>query len=109
MTAFAIFGSATSTSLTSRGRSMITDLPTPSARKRVFGGTLGMLETVAGAVSLSVPAAGARPEISAMAAAENDKALMSKVWIDVRLPLLAIFFVLLVIGLLVTSQRCLGW
>src|ERR1700684_4617161 len=34
MTALAIFGSATSTSLTSRGRSRTTDLPTPSGTKR---------------------------------------------------------------------------
>src|SRR5271154_751611 len=105
MTAFAIFGSATSTSLTSRGRSMIDDLPTPSERKRVFGVTLGMLEVVAGGASLSAAAAGARAEISASAAAENDKALMSKGRMGVRFPLLAMFFVLLVMGaLLVTSQ-----
>jgi hypothetical protein len=83
---------------------MIDDLPTPSERKRVFGATLGMLEVVAGAASLSAAVAGARPEIGASAAAENDKALMSRVRSDVRLPLRAMFFVLLVIGaLLVTS------
>ena len=35
-TALAIFGSATSTSLMSRGRSMTIDFPTPSERKRAF-------------------------------------------------------------------------
>src|ERR1700722_10524009 len=105
ITKFAIFESATSTSLTSRGRSMIADLPTPSERKRVFGATLGMLEVVAGAASLSAAVAGARPKIGASDAAENDNAPMSKVRSGVRLPLRAMFFVLLVIGaLLVTSQ-----
>jgi hypothetical protein len=32
----AIFGSATSTSLMSRGKSITIDLPTPSGRKRAF-------------------------------------------------------------------------
>jgi hypothetical protein len=60
---------------------------------------------VAGAASLSAAVAGARPEIGASDAAENDNAPMSKVRSDVRLPLRAMFFVLLVIGaLLVTSQ-----
>src|ERR1700733_364489 len=97
MTAFAIFGSATSTSLTSRGRSMIADLPMPSERKRVFGATLGMLDVVSGAASLSAAAAEARSEIDTSAAAENDKAPISRVRIDARLRLLAMFFVLLVI------------
>src|SRR6202020_215659 len=105
MTAFAIFGSATSTSLTSRGRSMIADLPTPSERKWVFGEALVMLDVVAGAASLSAAVAGAKQEIGASAAVENDKALMSTVRIDARLRLLAMFFVLLVIdAVLVTSQ-----
>src|ERR1700722_9856422 len=107
MTAFAIFGSATSTSLTSRGRSMIDDLPTPSERKRVFGATLGMLEVVAGAASLSAAVAGEKPEIGASAAAKNDKALMIRVRSDVRLPLRAMFFVLLVIAPF-WSLRCRG-
>src|SRR6516165_10289618 len=38
MIAFAILGSATRTSLASRGRSMTTDLPMPSGRKRDFAG-----------------------------------------------------------------------
>src|SRR5271154_2711081 len=107
MTALAIFGSATRTSLTSRGKSTIADLPMPSERKRVFG---GMLEVAAGASSLSAAAAGARPGMSASAIAENDTALINKVRIEGRLPLLAIFCVLLVtsILLIISQWRRLG-
>jgi hypothetical protein len=80
-------------------------LPTPSERKWVFGEALVMLDVVAGAASLSAAVAGAKQEIGASAAVENDKALMSTVRIDARLRLLAMFFVLLVIdAVLVTSQ-----
>ena len=85
---------------------MIADLPMPSDRKRIFVVPPLILEVVAGAVSLSAATAGTRSEDSAIAAAESDKALIKKVRIGVRLPLLAILFVLLVIVvLLVTSQR----
>src|SRR5271169_1036383 len=108
MTALAIFGSATRTSLTSRGKSTIADLPMPSDRKRVF---VGMLEVVAGAASLSAAAAGARSEIKASAIVENNRVLINKVRMDVRLPLLAIFLVLLVtsILLIILQRRRLGW
>ena len=111
-------------------------LPTPSARKRVLVVSCGMLEVVAGAAlgdevpagaveagtlmmagpdlgaaSESVAAAGARLDASASVAAEADSALINNVRIDVRLPLLAIFLVLLVMGALrVTSpSRRLDW
>ena len=113
-------------------------MPTPSARKRVFVASCGILDVVAGAsvadevlaraagagtemmagpdagacvASPSAAAAGARLEANASAAAEADNALINNHRIGVRLPLLAIFFVLLVIGALrVTSQpRHLDW
>jgi hypothetical protein len=91
--------------LASRGRSMTADLPTPSERKRTFTGVFGMLEVVAGVASLSAADAGARHKIGASVSAENDTALMSKVRIEARLSLLAIFFFLLGMSvLLVTSQ-----
>src|SRR3982074_2867691 len=55
MTALAILGSAISTSLMSRGRSITTDLPTPSGMKREFRSlpTTSMpLAPVAGALTL---------------------------------------------------------
>src|ERR1700733_8704719 len=100
MTAFAIFGSATSTSLTSRGRSRTADLPMPSERKRTFDDTLGILEVVGGTVSVSAAETGARAGVSASATAENDKAPTIKLRMDVRLSLRAIFFFLLVISVL---------
>jgi hypothetical protein len=78
-------------------------LPMPSERKRTFGETLGTLEVVAGAVSVSAAEAGASAGVSASAIAENDKALIIKTRIDVRLPLRAIFFFLLVMSVPVTS------
>jgi hypothetical protein len=77
MTAFAIFGSATSTSLTSRGKSMITDLPTPSARKR----TLADPTVATGAATLSsLASTGVKAGLSVSAAtAENDRARTRKV------------------------------
>jgi hypothetical protein len=48
----------------------------------------GTLEVVAGAVSVSAAEAGASATV------ENDRALMIKVRMDVRLPLRAIFFFL---------------
>src|SRR5580704_14275258 len=55
MTALAIFGSPISTSLALRGRSITTDLPTPSGRKRV---RTGMLEVTIGAACGSTIVAG---------------------------------------------------
>src|ERR1700756_5367311 len=55
MTALAIFGSPISTSLALRGRSMTTDLPTPSGRKRV---RTGMLDVTIGAACGSTIVAG---------------------------------------------------
>src|SRR5579871_2722529 len=120
MTAFAIFGSATSTSLASRGRSIIVDLPMPSERKRVF---TGMPDVVSGAGSIgaesilaalvfagslltaSLSVADETPGITATAAAENASALINRLRIDVWLPL-AMFFVLLVKGVVpITSPR----
>src|ERR1700721_820392 len=95
MTAFAIFGSATSTSLASRGKSTIVDLPMTSARKR----TLVWALTEIGAVARSsLAAAGAKAAASvSTATAENDKA-----WIrNVRNNRFALHFISSV--LLVTS------
>src|ERR1700729_1081196 len=99
MTALAILGSATSTSLASRGRSTIMDLPTPSARKRsltgmlavtgsaatgavVAGGGTGAVVVAGGVVTGAVSAAstGVRAGLStSAAAAENDRARTRKV------------------------------
>src|SRR3569833_2234841 len=51
-TALAIFGSATSTSFTSSGKSNTTDLPLPSDRKRIFDALVET--TVASASDASV-------------------------------------------------------
>jgi hypothetical protein len=62
-----------------------------------------MLEVVAGAVSVSAAEAGA--EVNASAAAESDKALMTKIRMDGRPPLRAIFFFLLVMRVLLVTSR----
>src|SRR5690349_6194327 len=68
MTAFAILGSATSTSLTSRGRSTTTDLPMPSDRKRV---RTGMLEVTLGAGAVSAVGAAGLAAASVVAGADD--------------------------------------
>src|ERR1700748_973180 len=69
MTALATLGSATSTSLTSRGRSTTTDLPTPSAMKRE---PWPLAEIVIGWGSLAATGGGMR-SIESAAAAESDR------------------------------------
>src|SRR3954447_7700887 len=57
MTALAILGSATSTSLTSRGKSMTTDLPTPIGTKRTVASLAAIVTTGARAsVGAGAPA-----------------------------------------------------
>src|SRR5579871_2298236 len=100
---------------------MMADLPTPSARKRVFGAGLGMLEVLRGSeeralggtlmmagpdgTSPSAAEAGARHEASVSASADADSALIRKVRSGVRLPLQAMVFVLLVMGVLPVTLR----
>src|SRR5262249_8197618 len=66
MTALAVVGSATSTSLTSRGSSMTTDFPTPSGTKRELASLLTRRMTDAGASAAGtlVCAAGHDPAIA---------------------------------------------
>src|SRR5271156_1043164 len=84
MTALAILGSATRTSLTSRGRSITTDLPMPSARKRVFAGATAA--TGVAVASAAITGASVGLSVNA-AAAENDSARTRKLRIADVLPL----------------------
>src|ERR1700730_11569561 len=85
--ALAIFGSATSTSLMSRGRSITTDLPMPSARKRAFICPPPPI----GIAPWSLATTGAKAELSVNAVtAENDRARTIVVQIERRFPLLFI-------------------
>ena len=90
MTALAILGSATSTSLMSRGRSITTDLPIPSGTKR----ELASLPTswITGGVRES--AAGARP----VAANPNamSTAISNVMRISVELPMVSFLIVLVI-------------
>ncbi len=84
------------------------DVVTGSAVRDMLAGAEMM---AAGAISFSAAAAGAEAETSASAAAEADSALIKAVRRGVRLPLLAMLFVLMVMSvLLITSQPGrLGW
>src|ERR1700742_3597684 len=68
-----------------------------------------MLEVVAGVASLSAAEAGATAEVDTSAAAENDKAPTSKLRMEVRLPLRAMFFFLLIMNVPPSLRRGSVW